>query len=299
VVPEILRSRTDLNLPFPDLESPSRRSFVHHCLLALATYFYEHQEVNKYYLPQLGVQLKQWLLTYIASKNIAGAITKHGLDVLFPRTTNVDDPEEMAEIVRLSRKDEVYVRYLDLSDSLSSSLTLSQLRTFLSPHKAPPFPFQEWDISTPRFLNLTHLSLDVPPAHKISFDHLKLAHILSEQCSRLTHLSIAGVFPYPTTSSALIHISKSLVCLEYIDLSRTPVLHERYRIPYLSSWDESPESTVEEGRLLDRLNWEGAWRRVRVLVVRNCGFTRDMEKDVRDGILGKRGGKGWIQVITE
>ena len=130
VVPEVLRSRTDLHLPFPDLESPSRRSLVHHCLLALGTYFYEHQDVNKYYLPQLGVQLKQWLLTYIANKNITGAITKHGLDILFPHSTNLDDPEEMAEIIRLSRKDEVYVRYLDISDTLSSSLILSQLRTF-------------------------------------------------------------------------------------------------------------------------------------------------------------------------
>src|SRR5271169_1363954 len=81
VIPEILRSRTDPNSPFPDLESPSRRSLMHHCLLALGSHFYEHQKVNKYYLPQLGVHLKQWLLTYIATKNITGTITKQGLDV--------------------------------------------------------------------------------------------------------------------------------------------------------------------------------------------------------------------------
>jgi hypothetical protein len=295
-IPEIVRSRTDPTPPFPGLELPSRRSLIHHSLLALGTHFYDHQEVNKYNLPSLGVQLKQWLLTYIAAKNIAGAITKEGLDVLFPRTSAPSDPEEMIEIIRLSKKDEIYLKYLDLSDSLGT-LTLSQLRTFLSPH-LPLSTSQEWYISTPRFPSLTHLSLDVSPVHTLKIDHLKLAHILSQHCSRLTHLSIAGVFTSATSASALIHLSKTLVCLEYIDLSRTPVLHERYGNPYLSAWDDNSENS-QRGRLLDRLNWEGAWRKVRVLVVRKCGFTRDMEKGVREGILGIRGGKGWIQIITQ
>ena len=100
-IPEIVRSRTDPTPPFPGLELPSRRSLIHHTLLALGTHFYDHQEVNKYNLPSLGVQLKQWLLTYIAAKNIAGPITKEGLDVLFPRTPTPSDPEEMTEIIRL------------------------------------------------------------------------------------------------------------------------------------------------------------------------------------------------------
>jgi hypothetical protein len=295
-IPEIVRSRTDPTPPFPGLELPSRRSLIHHSLLALGTHFYDHQEVNKYNLPSLGVQLKQWLLTYIAAKNIAGGITKEGLDVLFPRTPTSNDPEEMTEIIRLSKKDEIYLKCLDLSDSLGP-LSLSQLRTFLSPHE-PPSISQEWYSSTPRFPNLTHLSLDVSPIHAVKVDHLKLVHILSQHCTRLTHLSIAGVFTSATSASALIHLSKTLVCLEYIDLSLTPVLHERYGNPYLSAWDDNSRNS-QEGRLLDRLNWEGAWRKVRVLVVRKCGFTRDMERDVREGILGKRGGKGWIQIITQ
>src|SRR5208282_4332286 len=151
-----------------------------------------------------------------------------------------------------------------------------------------------------RFPNLTHLSLDISPSHKIKFDHFKLTHLLSEYCTRLTHLSVAGVFQSATSAGALLHLSKTLVCLEYIDLSRTPVLHERYGNPNLTSWDENPEGFINaQGvRLLDRLYWEGAWRRVRILVLRKCGFTKDMEGDVRGRILSKRAGKGWIQIIT-
>src|SRR5271163_2354338 len=132
-IPEVIRSRTDLDPPFPDIEMPSRKSLLHFSLLSLATHFYAHQEVNQYIIPQLGVHLKEWLLTYIAAKNIGGAITNEGLHVLFPYKYNEGDPEEMKEIVALSRKDDVHVRFLDLSDSLGSDLLLSQFRTFLSP----------------------------------------------------------------------------------------------------------------------------------------------------------------------
>lgn len=299
-IPEMVRSRTDLHSPFPDVDLPSARTLFHQSLLVLATHFYRHQEINRYYLPQLSVEIKQWLLTYASVKNIGGAITREGLDVLFPRARSPTDPEEMKDIISLSVKDEVYIRCLDLSDSLGCRLSLSQLRSFLSPLVPSSSPSSEWSLDTPRFSNLTHLSLDVSPVHTPKFDHLKLVQTLSQHCSRLTHLSVAGIFTSATSASALVHLSKTLACLEYIDLSRNPVLHERYGNPYLSTWRDAPQEfqNAKGERLLDSLNWEGAWRRVRVLVVRKCGFTLDMEQDVQKCIIDKRGGKGWIQVVT-
>jgi hypothetical protein len=307
--PTMVRSRTDVFPPFPDLDHPSPKSLIHYSLLALGTYFYMHQEVNKYYLPQLGIQLKQWLLSYIAVKNIGGAISRDGLNVLFPHRMENNDPEEMEDIIRLSRKDEVYLQYLDLADSLSSNLTLSQLRSFLSPMDLPPeednppsaVSQETWNLNTPRFPNLTHLSLDISPTYTPKFDSLKLAHILTQNCTRLTHLSLAGVFPSATSAGALIHLSKYLVCLEYVDLSRTPALHERYGFPHIT-WDHrtsehDKEGIVQRTNLVDRLNWEGGWRNVRTLVVKKCGFDESLEKELRGSIAARRGVGGWIRII--
>ena len=306
-IPEVIRSRTDLDPPFPDIEMPSRKSLLHLSLLFLATHFYAHQEANQYILPQLGVHLKELLLTYIAAKNIGGAITKEGLDVLFPYKYNEDDPEEMKEIVALSRKDDVHVRFLDLSDSLGSDLLLSQFRTFLSPpaYSMNILPEKLSDnIPGPRFHNLTHLTLDASPVHPPKFNTVRLAEILSENCTRLTHLSIAGVFTSAASGAALILLSKNLVCLEYIDLSRTPALRERYGMPVMSSWSVGYVDLdhEREGRLVDRLNWGGAWRLVRTLVVRKSGFTSDSGHELQDHIIKLRHGKGWkgwIQVVTD
>jgi hypothetical protein len=247
-------------------------------------------------------------LTYIAAKNIGGAITREGMDVLFPRVVDEDYFEEMEYVVACSRKAEVDLRYLDLADSLGPNFSISQLRSFLSPTdesyvSADP---DSWYIpQAPRFPKLTHLSLDISPAHAPRFDRLKLATILSQNCTRLTHLSLAGVFDSSASASAIIHLSKNLVCLEYIDLSRTPALHERYGIPVLAEWEDDDTRPLEpydfdakENRLVDRLSWDGAWRNLRVLIVKKCGFTKVSERELRDRILEKRGGKGWIQVVT-
>ena len=294
-ITEIARAKTEPVPTFPDLERTSLRSLLHHALYALGTYYFDHQEVNKYYLPQLGIQLKQWLLSYIAAKNITGGITKTGLDVLFPRNTTEDDPEEMIEIIALSRKDEADLRYLDLSDLLTT-VSLSQLRTFLCPPRAMSLnSSDEWENILPRFPNLTHLSLDISPVHKPQFDQMKLAHILTDHCTRLTHISLAGLFPSVTSAAALVYLSKHLVCLEYIDLSRTPMLHEEYGADYMSSWDTFSGGGI---RVLDRLDWGGGCRNVRTLVVRKCGFTKEREDESRQCILNKRGGMPWIRIIT-
>lgn len=302
-VPDLLRSRTVPRAPFDGLEFPRLRSLTHQSLISLATYFYEHQEFNKYYLPTLNLLLKQQLLSYIAAKNIAGAITKEGLDVLFPYSPKKDDPEEMTEIIRSSRKDEQYLQCLDLSDSLGRTLTLHQLRSFLQ--TTHPNPSSVWDIPEPRFPNLTHLSLDAAPVHVPKVDLLKLAHTLSESCTRLTHLSVAGIFPVATvtcstvtSASALVYLSKHLVCLEYVDLSRTPLLEETYGWDH-SRWQDDTQvsDTPNKGwRVLERLDWSGAWRLVRTVVVKKCGSLT--ESEVRSVILKRRGGKGWVHVIT-
>ncbi len=307
-IPLIVHSRTEPVPPFPGLESPDPRSLVHHCLLALGTHFYDHQVYNKYYLQELNIQTKQWLLTYIATRNIGGAITWEGLEVLFPRKREKMDPEEIEHIIQLSRKDEVNVRFLDLCDFLGSGKSttnedeiIQHLRTFLSPLDLSDKFINErnwFDIS--RFPNLTYLSLDISPAHNPKFSRFKLAKVICKHCHRLTHLSLQGVFTSATASSALIYLSRNLLCLEYIDLSRNTALHERYGNPYLSAWDEEPQSFVnaQGGRLLDRLSWDGAWRNVRTLVIKKCRFTKDMENGIRMGIISKRGGTGWIHIIT-
>jgi hypothetical protein len=116
---------------------------------------------------------------------------------------------------------------------------------------------------------------------------------------------LAGVFNSSTSASAIIHLSKNLVCLEYIDLSRTPALHERYGIPVLAEWEdddtrhwEPDDFDGKEHTLIDRLSWDGAWRNLRVLVVKKCGYTKVSERELRNRILEKRGGKGWIHVVT-
>jgi hypothetical protein len=297
-IPDLIRSRTEPRAPFEELEFPGPRTLIHHALIALGMYFYEHQEFNKYYLPTLNVQLKQQLLSYVVAKNLAGAITKQGLDALFPYTVNRDDPEEMADILRSSKQDEQYVQCLDLSDALGRTLTLPQLRSFLQP--THPNPSSEWDIPEPRFRNLTHLSLDASPVHPPKIDPLKLAHTLSQFCTRLTHLSVQGMFTSSsvTSASALVYLSRHLVCLEYIDMSRTPVLQQNYGWVE-SIWKDDPEVVKGDGanrRVFERLDWSGAWRLVRTVVVKRCGFPN--EADVREGILQWRGGKGWVHVIT-
>jgi hypothetical protein len=327
--PYRFRSRNEPNAPFPDLEMPSRQTLVHSSLLTLGAYFFHHQEYNKYNLSQLGIQLKQWLLTYIATRNIAGAITKEGLDVVFPRTAKDDDPEEMKQIVKFSREDEKHLRCLDLTDVLAGNLSVAQLRTFLSPN---PSLSDEWQ--EPRFPNLTHLSLETSSIHATGIDPLKLVNVLSGQCLRLTHLNLAGVL-LPSSGSCLYQLSKSLVCLEYIDLSRNVGLLDGYIETWgvdsrdRSSWDDEigkefdgPENHANRGperrgllvqrvsnrgdgtstetgwtRVLDVLNWEGGWRRVNCLVAKKCGFRKEDERDMQERIFAKRGERGWIQVV--
>ena len=295
-ITEVVRAKTAPVPTFPDLDRPSPRSLQHHALCSLGMYFYQHQEFNMYYLPQLGIRMKEWLLVYIAAKNITGGVTKAGLDVLFPQNMDPSDPEQMQDIVTLSRKDEGDLRYLDLSDALQS-LSLSQLRSFLSP--PPPqislSPSEDWEHILPRFPNLTHLSLDISPVHKPQIDHLKLAHILSEQCTRLTHISLAGVFTTIKSAAGLVYLSKHLVCLEYIDLSRTNILHAKYGTDYTSSWDAFDWTGTP---VLHRLDWGGGCRNVRTLVVRKCEFTRELEEEARKCILEKRSGMPWIRIIT-
>ena len=302
-IAEVLRAKSEpFDRSFPDLDTPRQPSLVHATLCLLGTYFFEHQEVNKYYLPQLGIQLKQWLLSYIAAKNITGGITKAGLDVLFPHTVSPNDLEEMTEIVRLSKIDEADLTYLDLSGALQN-LSLVQLRNFFS----PPTPVQQtlsvspsddWEHMLPRFVNLTHLTLDISsyPKPGLSIDYLKLAQILSEHCTRLTHLSLAGIFTTNTSSvsGALLYLSKHLVCLEYIDLSRAPRISARINRPDL---DKESSNRNEWVPLLHTLDWGGAWRNVRTLVIWRSGFTKKSADDARKCILEKRGGMPWIRII--
>lgn len=304
----LVRSRMQPVPPFPGLETPDPRSLVHHCLLALGTYFYDHQVFNQYYLPELNLPMKQWLLTYIAALNIGGAITRESLDVIFPWKRKESDPEEMEDIITLSREDEADLRFLDLGDFLSSNKSpteedeiIRDLRNFLSPLYLSNRSVDESDCNhLIRFPNLTHLALDLSPPHNPKFNRSKLVKVLCKHCPRLTHLSLAGVFTSSATSSALIYLSRNLLCLEYVDLSRNPALHERYGNPYLSVWDATPQPFVNApgGRLLERLSWEGAWLTVRTLVIKRCGFTKDMEDDIRTGIVNKRSGHGSIRIIT-
>jgi hypothetical protein len=246
-------------------------------------------------------------LTYIAAKNVGGAISYDGLNVLFPHAMAKNDPEEMKDIVTLSRKHEVHLRHLDLADTLGSTLTISQLRSFLSPGDIQPTdneltmlntPFEIWNIDAPRFPNLTHLSLDISPAQSSKFDRLKLAHILSQNCTRLTHLSLAGVFNSAYNSAgAIVYLSRTLVCLEYVDLSRTSTLLEFYD-PRVYGWNENEQEQWRQvPTVADSLHWDGAWRNVRTLVIEQCGFSLDSVRGLRDMITSKRGLGGWIRII--
>jgi hypothetical protein len=299
-IPMIVHARTDPVPPFPGLEYPNPRSLVHHSLISMGTHFYDHQVVNKYHLPELTVQMKQWLLTYIACRHIDGGITKEGLDVLFPWKKKKTDPEEMADIIRLSKKDEVDVRYLDLADFLTGDEDeiVYQLQSFLTPWHVLDTTMENEIHDLFRFPNLTHLSLDISSIRSPKFSRYKLVRVLCEKLPRLTHLSLAGVFASATSSSALIYLSRNLLCLEYIDLSRNMSLHERYGNPYMTAWEDTAEPYIAEtGRLLDRLSWEGGWRTVKTLVIKKCGFTKDMENEIRGRIVRKRR-RGWIKVIT-
>ena len=308
-----VRSRHYPEAPFPDVEMPDRNTLTHASLLTLGTHFFEHQEYNKYNLSQLGIELKQWLMTYIATRNLAGAITKEGLEVLFPRTTKAEDPKEMLEIISLSNKDEKYLRCLDLTDS---EISVKYLRTFLSP--LSPMIWEE-----PRFPNLTHLSLERSSIQPAKIDHLALVNVLSRQCSRLTHLNLAGVLPHGSGGS-LYQLSKSLVCLEYIDLSRNiEAIHSHIDFWGQDSWgsaswddewdvaNRAGSANVDGRRVMSgvggagrvwrpvlyALNWEGAWRRVSCLVARKCGFGKEAERELQEKIFQKRGERGWTQVV--
>lgn len=179
----------------PGCELPEVGSLLDLTLKELAKHWHWHLNYDQFFLATLPVHYKQTLLRYIAVYSPHG-LGLSGLEVLFLDESEFEDATAAEGLT-----------HLDLSKSIGHSLTLKDLRSFFaSPNKglSDPIPSdvpEDWDIplladfplNSPRFHNVTHLSLS-NPHETVTWKGLQ---DLTPHLTALTHLSLA-YWPAPT-----------------------------------------------------------------------------------------------------
>lgn len=183
-----------LYFPFPGATAVSNASLVHHSLKAMAKNFDWHIEYDHVYLSVLPSELKELLLSYVASLRPYPTMSISAMKLLFVE----DEPTDGSEVVE-------NVRRLDLGGSAGRAFTIKQLEKFLR-IKATPVAgvslADTWDAdlslaATARFPHLRLLSLAHPGEGVSWVDLLSLARYLGA----ITHLSLA-YWPKPGLPSS-------------------------------------------------------------------------------------------------
>ncbi|KAI4185806.1 MAG: hypothetical protein L6R41_003892 [Letrouitia leprolyta] len=192
--------------PLPDTILPEKRTLQHQALLQLAKNWDFHVQYDQYHLATLPVRYKQLLLHYIAKYSPDG-IDLNGLQTLFFDDSQLSGATGTEGLT-----------YLDLSGSIGRSLTLKDLKLFLTtkitqthtPSSSSVVP-ETWD-STPSSSNdhnnIPTLTPNLPTTAIFSLTHLSLSHpppqtswrallSLTPHFPTLTHLSLAS---WPTPS---------------------------------------------------------------------------------------------------
>ena len=286
-VPVAQGGDTASNDMLPDSYLPDGDSLVSKCLIALAREWNWHKEHDQYYIATIHVRYKEAFLYYVSLYNACG-IDLAGLNLLFLDATELEDATGAENST-----------HLDLSRSIGHSLKLSHLRQLLNASAANIHALEDFDsvpeswdsdelphdletpnipYPSPRFSNLTHLSLARPGSTATWKGLLEIAPYLST----LTHLSLAH-WPlfltlnpksltayretpygnvrygasdiYSTTldsdfsepASILRRLSKSTYCLQWLDLTGC-----WYAIHALST---------------EQIDWCGTWRALETVKV--------------------------------
>lgn len=190
---------------FPGVNVPSSTSLLHQTLKNLAFDIGWHLEYDHVYLSVLPEELKELLLSYIASYGPKGEFANQGISILFA--------DDLASGLPNATGAEGVTR-LDLGSSIGHAESIKQLeKLWLVKHSAEKhgpegnaLP-ESWDVdvspkmlvSNLQFPNLTKLSLAYP-GPKVSWGDLLS---FSKHLGQLTHLSLAGwPIPHFAASSA-------------------------------------------------------------------------------------------------
>jgi hypothetical protein len=196
-----------------NLTTASRRTLQHLSMKALASDIEWQVEYNHAYLSILPLEVKQQLLSYVASYGPSNGLSVKDLNMVFRTQEEVDEHEEHIEPT-----DCADVTRLDLGGSIGRGMTLKQLTKFwqLKTRKkvigrgkdTSSSPVDSWDMeeciqrgvptsltSPLRFPALTHLSLAYPGQSSWS-ELLRF----SRHLGALTHLSLAS-WPAPSFDS--------------------------------------------------------------------------------------------------
>ncbi|KAI4132799.1 MAG: hypothetical protein LQ338_000503 [Usnochroma carphineum] len=186
--------------PLPGTSLPSPHSLQHLTLLHLAKNWDFHIHYDQYYLATLPVRHKQTLLTYIAKYSPNG-IDLHGLQTLFLDDSRLDSATGAEGL-----------SHLDLSGSIGRSISLKELKTFLTTTLTPKSPTtasipESWDTDeTPSNPTPT---IALPPSPSLT-------------TPTLTHLSLSRPHPSTTTWRALLSLTAATPTLTHLSLAFWP-----------------------------------------------------------------------------
>ncbi|KAL8858325.1 MAG: hypothetical protein Q9178_005188 [Gyalolechia marmorata] len=261
----------------PNLHLPPTNSLQHLTLVLIAKNWDFHVQYDQYYLPLLPTRYKQLLLTYIARYGSHG-INAQGLCALFADESIIEDSTGIEGLT-----------HLDLSVSIGRSITLKDLKQFITTTFATPAITEStpesWDLPTSLspvpIRTLTHLFLSFPPP-SVSWRHFLQ---LSPHLNTLTHLALSH-WPPPTltpnsttayrsspsgdiaygdhdlysvsldddfsgAANVLRQLSRDTYCLQWLDLSGCS-----FWLPALA-WRKG------EGGI----DWDGPWSGITTIVV--------------------------------
>ena len=262
-------------------------------LKSLAKNWGWHLHYNQYYLATLPGDLKSQLLSYISVYGSEGGVNIDGLRTIFASGLEVPGATPSEDVTRL-----------DLSYSITRSISLKQLQRYLSRSRnasaTSSAEDDSWEacvdklpasLSTTPFPYLTHLSLSHPGRNATWSGLLSLAPSLST----LTHLSLAR-WPVPTltspfkfrttsklqgrTPSSQLHLVTGNPGFQYnstaISLPEAAdVLRRLSKATYCLKWlDLEDCHDWLKALVYDRgehgPDWTGAWRRLETIILRQA-----------------------------
>ncbi|KAI0457767.1 tafazzin [Xylaria acuta] len=191
--------------PMPGVYAPVEGSLVDMILRRIALDWSQQRDWNRFYLYTLPSRLRSALLTNI-SEIYSSGVSLMDLRLVLSGPSGSELAEYGLEPPDLNvLNSDIF--YLDLTNSLSKSLSLKELHELLFGPKKATVPAGDavqdsWDIPAPMagsvelIPNLTHLSLGMDPGSAPSVSWKQLLS-LAGKLTRLTHLSLAG-WPEPS-----------------------------------------------------------------------------------------------------
>jgi hypothetical protein len=282
----------------PGIRMPKQGSFTDHILRRIAAEWQAIFDYEQHYICDLSTSMKTLLLIYIAELS-PRPMDIHGLQLLFA-SPSIDENEEgdhpnyssSDSEARLENQSptvlnplKIYypkaqmdedVTHLPIPRSTQSTLSLKALKAFLvlpTPDDNPP---SSWDALPPptsqRFPNLVYLSLAYPSKATPSRLWAALPPFLHSAAPTITHLSLAG-WPVPPDGTMFKLLCRATLCLKWLDVT-----------------DAGEDDEVRFLGMLAEADWKGAWRGMKMVVVRNSLIESDAVEKLRRSIWQEQHG---------